>query len=158
MIEPVLLTIPGRPVGKQRAGRNGRHSYTLPETKAFQDAVGMLARPHFPQPMEGPVRLTIIATFKPPESWTKARRAAAIGQAHTSTPDGDNVAKAVQDGLNRVAWRDDRQVSRLDVRKYWGHVECTVVTIEPDVLFSEHFTLAGSPPYDGGDETDEFST
>lgn len=35
----------------------------------------------------------------------------------TSRPDADNYAKACLDSLNRVAWRDDSQVTRLTVEK-----------------------------------------
>lgn len=35
----------------------------------------------------------------------------------TSRPDADNYAKACLDALNRVAWRDDSQVTRLTVEK-----------------------------------------
>ena len=45
----------------------------------------------------------------------------------------DNVAKAVLDALNRVAWHDDKQVVQLTVRKRYGHPARMIVAIEEDV-------------------------
>lgn len=39
-------------------------------------------------------------------------------KAWTSKPDADNIAKAVLDALNGVAWADDAQVVRLEVHKH----------------------------------------
>lgn len=48
----------------------------------------------------------------------------------TTKPDVDNVAKCVIDGLTKVAFRDDNQIVRLVVSKYYTaaepHVEVTI--------------------------------
>ena len=49
---------------------------------------------------------------------------------HTQKPDADNLAKAIADGLNRIAWADDSQVYELAVRKVWGLTDMTYVTVE----------------------------
>ena len=41
----------------------------------------------------------------------------------------DNVAKAVLDAINGVAWHDDSQVAELIVRKSYGTAVATEVTI-----------------------------
>jgi Holliday junction resolvase RusA-like endonuclease len=65
------------------------------------------------------VRITIICRV--PASWPKKRQEAAMrGMEIPGKPDLDNVAKAVLDACNGVAWIDDRQVVRLVVEKGYG--------------------------------------
>ena len=47
----------------------------------------------------------------------------------TKKPDIDNVIKSVLDGLNGVAYEDDKQVVKLTANKYYGvqpRVEITI--------------------------------
>ena len=127
----VAFAIPGNPFGKQRprAGRGGR-IYTPTETARHENTIGCLALPHFPAPIQGPVRLTVEAVFAVPPSWSKRKRAAMLGQPHTSKPDASNVAKAVEDGLNRIAYADDAQIAEVVTRKRWGETAETRVTVE----------------------------
>lgn len=128
----VSFTIPGKPFGKQRprATRRGQ-IYTPAETVSFERQVGMIARPHFPKPMTGPVRLTIRAVFALPASWSKRKAAEHLHQPHTQRPDGDNVTKAIKDALNRIAWVDDAQVAEWAGSKTWGLRNETIVIVEP---------------------------
>lgn len=127
----VTFTIPGKPFGKQRprATRQGR-IYTPAETVAFESIVRQIGVEHFPAPFAGPVRVTVEAVFAPAESWSKKKRAAHMGRPHTQRPDCDNCAKAILDGLNRIAFADDAQVAEIIARKTWGRVEETRVTVE----------------------------
>lgn len=130
-LRSVMLTIPGKPFAKQRhrSTKDGR-MYTPQETVSFERTVGQIALPKFPAPIAGPVRLTIIATFEPPQSWSKKKRAAHLERHHTQKPDLDNIEKAIKDGLNRVAFADDSQVAEMVSRKAWGEQAQTVVFIE----------------------------
>ena len=125
------FTIPGKPFGKQRprATRQGR-IYTPKETVSFERTVGQIALEHFPEPLTGPVKVTIWASFLPAKSWSKKKTAEHLHRPHTQKPDGDNIAKSIKDGLNRIAWVDDSQVAALTVEKWWNNVEQTVVTVE----------------------------
>lgn len=127
----VTFVVPGKPFAKQRprATRQGR-VYTPKETVSFERTVGQIAMEHFEDPLAGPVRVQIAATFKPPQSWSKKRTAETIHRPHTQRPDLDNCAKAILDGLNRIAWADDGQVAEITCRKVWGVTEQTVVTVE----------------------------
>lgn len=131
MPERVTFTVPGRPFAKQRprATRQGR-VYTPAETVSYERAVGVIAAQHFPEPLTGPVRLTVWATFACPKSWSKRKLDATIHRPHTQRPDLDNILKAIEDGLNRIAFADDAQIAEIDARKVWGHEGKVVVMVE----------------------------
>ena len=118
----VTLFIPGKPVAKARPRmtRNG-HVYTPQKTVDFEALVAQIAAPHFPKPLTGPVKLTVWAVFEIPKSISGARAwRERASRPHTQSPDVDNVAKAVSDALNGIAYQDDRQIFELTARKIWG--------------------------------------
>lgn len=127
----ITFEIPGKPFAKQRprATRQGR-VYTPSETVSFERTVAQIALQHFPQPLSGPVTVTIRATFETPKSWSKKKTAELINRPHTQRPDLDNCAKAILDALNRIAWGDDGQVAEITVSKTWGPVSRTVVHVD----------------------------
>lgn len=130
----IEVRIPGKPFGKKRhrvgtVGGKAR-AFNPAENRSFEQTVAALAQPLFPAPIEGPVKLRIVAIFEIPKSWSKKRQAAAIGGYHTQKPDRDNVEKAVQDGLNRIAWLDDSQVADGRCVKRWGRYAETIVQVE----------------------------
>ena len=130
-VNNATFEILGQPVAKQRPrmARNGR-VYTPAKTVAFEKAVRSIAAPHFPAPLHGPVKVTVWATFQPPVSWTKKKTAANMNRPHTQRPDLDNIAKAICDSLNGLAYVDDNQVAAISARKIWGPTARTVVTVE----------------------------
>ena len=86
--------------------------------------------------LDGPVRVSIIAMFPRPKSMVR-KRTKMPSYLHVAKPDGDNIAKAVLDALNGVAWSDDSQVSYLRIRKVvcgGGELPCCYVQIERDEL------------------------
>lgn len=127
----ITFEIPGKPFGKQRprATRSGQ-IYTPKETVSFERTVAQIAVQHFPAPIAGPVRVTIRATFEPPQSWSQKKTADHINRPHTQRPDADNCCKAVLDSLNRIAWADDAQVAEITISKTWGPTARTVVHVE----------------------------
>lgn len=133
----VMFTIPGKPFAKQRpkatmvAGR--ARVYTPKQTVSFERQVAEIARPVFPAPLEGPVKLRVVAVFQIPKSWTKKKKTEAAqngGAFHVQRPDGDNILKAIKDGLNRIAWVDDSQVADVRCVKRWGDQAATYVEVE----------------------------
>ena len=126
------IVIPGKPFAKQRPrfSRLNNRSYTPAETVSFERAVGQIAAQHFAQPLVGPVRLEIVATFVPPQSWSRRKTADQLHRPHVQKPDADNLGKAICDGLNRIAFADDAQIADIRVRKVWGVTEQTVIHLE----------------------------
>lgn len=130
----VEFAIPGKPFAKQRpkatvAGGRAR-VYTPKETVSFESKVAEIARPFFPAPIEGPVKLRIVAVFAIPGSWSKRKQVEAEGTHHVQKPDGDNLLKSIKDGMNRIAWRDDCQVADVRCVKRWGRYAETYVQVE----------------------------
>jgi len=108
MNEPITFFVDGEPRAKQsfRASRKGGRGFTPAYIKAWQSDVGWCAqqalrRLEMIDPIEG--NLTVELTFF-------------LGDARRT--DLDNLSKAVQDGLNNVAWIDDRQNITLILNKY----------------------------------------
>jgi len=77
---------------------------------------------------EQPISVTIQLTFeRPPSHLNKSGIKATAPRLPKA--DVDNVAKAVLDAINGVAWHDDSQVAELIVRKSYGTAGATEVTI-----------------------------
>lgn len=136
----IAFTIPGKPVAKGRARstplmRNGRPvigkggrpivtQYTPEPTVRYENLVRLAAQQAMAGkvPLESAVDLTVRAFLPIPSSWSlKKQRAAALGEIMpTKKPDLDNVLKAIKDGANGVAWRDDAQVVDCCTKKRYG--------------------------------------
>jgi Holliday junction resolvase RusA-like endonuclease len=73
-------------------------------------------------PWSGPCAIEISAVFSMPKSMPKKHRAEALAGRMwpTKKPDGDNVLKAVCDGINGVVWADDVQAVDQRVTKRYG--------------------------------------
>ncbi len=70
----------------------------------------------------GAVRARITAYFMIPRSATKRDRAGMIAGVilPTKKPDLDNIAKAILDALNGIAYHDDSCVTEVTVRKLYS--------------------------------------
>lgn len=126
----VQFTIPGKPFAWRRARSNGKIRFNDRAMEAHADTLATIALPHFPAPIEGPVRLEVRACFAVPKSYGKAKRAATLWRPHVQKPDSDNLAKQIGDALNRIAWVDDSQIADTRIIKVWGDRDETVVVIE----------------------------
>lgn len=136
MTGAITFTVPGEPQGKGRAKFGQGRTYTPGKTVAYEGLIALAAeramdgRP----PLDGPVKLSFTAVCTIPASASKKRQAAMLDGSilPTKTPDMDNILKALGDGLNKVAFRDDCQIVRFgEVEKIFGLVPGLTVTVEP---------------------------
>ena len=128
MINAVAFSIPGEPQGKGRAkivkiGGSSRMA-TPAKTVAYEGLVALAAQKAMAGtgPFACALAVEIDAVHTVPASWSKKKRADALcGAMHPTTkPDIDNIAKAIADGGNGVAWVADKQIARLLVTRRYG--------------------------------------
>lgn len=136
MQEPVTIVVPGRPQGKERPRFNRATgvAYTPKGTRAYERLVGFLAnramagRP----PMNDPLQIEVRAHFAMPKSWTQQRKTQALlGDFSPPRVDTDNIVKLVQDALNKIVYRDDKQIVKVRASKVWAHSAFVVATVQP---------------------------
>lgn len=129
----IIFTVPGVPQGKgrPRVTRNG--AFTPKKTRDYEKKVRdcYIAQGGQMFPDDTPLFASITAIFPIPSSLSKKRRALFNGKRHCKKPDADNVAKAILDALNGVAYRDDSAVSSLIVGKSYGD-DARVIVILAD--------------------------
>jgi Holliday junction resolvase RusA-like endonuclease len=129
----IAFTVPGEPVakGRPRFVRATGRTFTPARTANYEGIVGGCAAQAMGarSPFEGPLRVTIRATFLVPQSWSQKRKNAAVWK--TSKPDVENVTKACLDAMNAIVYRDDSQVVELTAQKKYGPVAGLTVSVEP---------------------------
>lgn len=126
----ITIVVFGDPVPKLRgiSGRSfgsGRTTVRTPKkTRVYESLVKAEAikqmgrRPPFTCPLDVTVRIYMPLL----KSFSGVKREAAIqGLIRPAVkPDASNIAKAVEDALNKVAYADDGQIVDLRIRKLYG--------------------------------------
>lgn len=128
--------VPGEITGKARPRLNVRSGkvYTPTKTKNYE----YLTRFYFTQkyreyiPAEGRVKISIIAYFDIPKSTSKKKEAEMLANiiSPTKKPDADNIVKIVLDAMNKFAFKDDTQVTKLEIEKKYSRTPRIYVKIE----------------------------
>lgn len=137
-VDELHFVVEGDPVGKGRPRftRSG-HVFTPQKTRSYESRVGVACRSAMAVasvlgPFDGAVEMRVTAFFPIPKSATKAKRESALqGLIRPSKPDIDNVGKAILDGCNGIAYKDDAQVQELHVEKLYGERPRVEVSIRP---------------------------
>lgn len=120
----IEIFIPGtpKPQPRPRAYRRGNHAgvYNPDTADAWKQAVTAAVTEHRPATLvKGPVSCLIKFVFARPKRLQ--RQVDPKGEIlHTSTPDADNLAKAVLDACTGIVWEDDGQVADLYIRKCYA--------------------------------------
>lgn len=133
------LTIPGEPVAKARPRFVNGHTFTPAKTKNYEVLVKELFCTQYGNvtPLNEPISAAVAAYFSIPQSWSKKKKQQALNDEirPTNKMDCDNIAKAVLDALNGLAYHDDGSVVCLLVIKRYSdrpRVEVTIGRIEGD--------------------------
>lgn len=129
----VTFTIPGEPQGKgrHRFTKTG-HAYTPKKTIIYENLVKLeYIRQCNHNFGSAPVSMHIEARYSVPASASKKRKADMLAgrSLPTKKPDTDNIAKAVADSLNGIAYKDDAQIIELAISKRYAETPGVVVTI-----------------------------
>ena len=123
----------GAPVakGRPRMTRSG-HAYTPQKTRDYEAWVRLCWR-HAGRPMSlQPLQVKLGFYLPIPKSYSKKQREAALAGVllPTKKPDIDNLVKAVLDGLNGLAYQDDKQIVALEAAKGYGAAPLVQVTLQ----------------------------
>jgi len=121
----ISLTIPGNPVGKQRARvcRTG-HAYTPLRTVNYETLIRELFAVAYPNhvPWTGPLLMHVTAFFAIPKSTSQKKRCDMHSDKvwYPHRIDGDNLWKIIADALSGLVYVDDGQVVNGHVLKYYS--------------------------------------
>ena len=126
----IMFTVYGEPVakGRPRFSTRGKFpvAYTPEKTKAYEFEVGMMALAAMggTKPLEGALEAFIYITYAVPESYSKKRLEACLSglEKHTKKPDLDNVIKSVIDGMDKIVFDNDSQITSIHATKVYGEV------------------------------------
>lgn len=82
---------------------------------------------------DGDIKTTITAYFVPNKSISKKKYKELVENKmpYLKKPDCDNIAKIILDSLNGIAFKDDNQVSKLEVNKVYG----TEDKVEVEIIY-----------------------
>lgn len=116
-----MIIVEGKIKGKARPRVFNGHAVTPKDTVNYENWVRLNYKEQCGKYLEGPIKAKIIAYYKIPKSYTKAKRLACKDNIilPTKKPDLDNVAKIILDSLNKIAFDDDSQIAELSVSKRW---------------------------------------
>ena len=126
----IMFTVYGTPTpkGRPRFSTRGKFpvAYTPEKTKAYEFEVGMMALAAMggTKPLEGALEAFIYITYAVPESYSKKRLEACLSglEKHTKRPDLDNVIKSVIDGMDKIVFDNDSQITSIHATKVYGEV------------------------------------
>lgn len=118
-----IFTVPGIPVAKGRPRVTKYVTYTPQKTKDYENLVRWSCKSKYKdKPLNGPIRVDIIFYMLIPKGTSKKRTKAKIKGdiLPTKRPDWDNMAKAITDALNGIAYNDDNQIVETHIYKYFS--------------------------------------
>ena len=122
------ITIPGNPFSQKRHRTNGYRRYD-PSAKDKKTIRKQLLPIKPPKPLESNLKVTIWAYFQTPKSWSKKKQKEVEGLYRAKNPDVDNIFKIYADAMNGYIYKDDRQIVRGQVVKYYSMEPKTVIII-----------------------------
>ena len=128
--------VPGKIIGKGRPRLNSYTGvvYTPKRTKDYESLVEqyfLLKYPRF-KALEGRIKINIIAYFSIPKTTKKADINEMLENniSPTKKPDIDNIVKSILDSMNKFAFKDDNQITKLEVEKKYSIEDKVYVKIE----------------------------
>lgn len=128
----VTFTINKVPVPKARPRICKGHAFTPEKTRSYEAAVRRTYLVNGFPVLEG--ALLVEATFYmpiPKRKSKKIKEQMLKGEIRPDKkPDIDNLLKAILDGLNKVAWKDDGQIVALKAEEFYSNKPRTEVLIK----------------------------
>lgn len=128
--------VPGKVTGKGRPRVNTTTAiaYTPTKTKEYEELIKQyfILKYRKISPLENRIKVTIKAYFSIPKNTNKIQKEEMLKGiiSPTKKPDIDNIAKIVLDALNKLAFKDDNQITKLDLEKIYSQEEKVCIKIE----------------------------
>jgi len=124
----IKLNFEIKPMAKQsfrttRTGQKYLDASVIKYRKAIRNMAILQMRKQKAEKIEGAVNMNIIYAFRRPQSLSKKERNEIDGGKtvpKTTKPDIDNLTKAILDALNGIVWKDDAQVTQINIQKVWS--------------------------------------
>lgn len=134
MQNKVWFEVLGNPVAKARPrlGKYGR-TYTPKKTQDYENLVRTAYLLMYDKNVsKNAFKCNIECIFEIPKSYSKKKRKYILEEdnSYNHKPDLDNLAKAVLDSLNGIAYEDDSQCVELEVSKKYGNDPKVIVQVE----------------------------
>lgn len=122
-------------IGKERPRYSAKthRMYTPTRTSTFEEKVkvAFLSKYNIQTELsEKPFRAVINVCYKPSKSLSKKKQQDLLYRECTKRPDCDNIAKAILDALNGLAYKDDKQITYLSIEKLYGEENKIEVDLE----------------------------
>jgi len=126
------ITIYGKPQPKERPKVYKGHGITPTRTRQYEALIAAEWAARGYPTIEGPVRLDVECYFPIPQGWSKKKKEQARHHfiVPAVRPDLDNLVKIIQDGLNGVAYQDDKQVVMVWSQKLYDDEPRTEVYVQ----------------------------
>ena len=131
----IYCAIDGEPVAKGRPratliNKKFISMYTDKKTKDYEKKVGETYRECGYPIFDGPIRISICFVHQIPKSTKKADKEKMLNkEIYPTKNDLDNCIKCLTDGLNKIAYNDDRQIVHINATKEYGLVGYTKFSI-----------------------------
>ena len=128
--------VPGKITGKGRPRVNTQTAiaYTPSKTKDYEELIKQyfIIKYRGIEPLEGRICVSVKAFVSVPKNASKKEKVEMLAGniSPTKKPDIDNIAKIVLDALNKLAFKDDNQVTKLNVEKVYSEDEKIYIKIE----------------------------
>ena len=123
-----------KPKGRPKFTRIG-HAYTPKATRDYESQIRDFYKENASDYYDSPIKVSLVFYMPIPKSTSKKKMELMKSGAirHTKKPDSDNLAKAILDGINGVAFEDDKLITELRIKKRYGSVVGTAMVITEDV-------------------------
>jgi Holliday junction resolvase RusA-like endonuclease len=129
--EPQFLgevVVPGAPSGLARPRLGGSHFYS-PDVGGFKARVADYAHTAGLREVDSPIKLQVTILRRIPASWSKKKANAMWGKPVTTIPDLNNIVSGICDGLQGIAFHNDKQVAVIEASRTWGATDGTIIKL-----------------------------
>lgn len=137
--DPAQYVFNGRPMPKERprAGKGGR-MYTPAETKKFEKAVKAWGKACGMKPVHYPIRASLTIYDLTLDDTKRIHSVG--GLIYDGRGDLDNYEKAVFDGLNKIAYADDKQITNQPSNRVYSSTEGFSLILQRNGLSKMEYT------------------